>query len=573
MSLVLLAGLALAASPVGDSLPDPLTLHAAPAPRRIDTIVLLPHGALEGSKILTAGDSLAYDIAEWLRDNVFHSRTSPNTVRARLGFREGDPVDSLRLAESERSLRTEKFLADAKVRRQDLPDGRTAVEVETWDRWSTTILASLARSGGETSWLLGAHEANLAGTGQDVAFWYSSSSVRSSWTESYTNTAFLLPGGLFSLTWAELTDGHQVLASVGQPVRTVFQEWAWGLDFSDLISTRRSLASRSQRETLDSRYDLAWSEDSWLSSMPRSRNRTARFSVSNIQGRDTRLQISGIAESELDSASTPRSAFGFDTTQLAALRADPELHSWLRRPSQRDDRRLGMSVSVQSLKYARLRNFNQLKWTEDIPTGWKLTGTAMANVLSRGDVRDDGYLYGQGSWTGIEGAWYGTAAGAWKSFFRDGDPQAGSAALRTEGRWLAAPGVQAIANASSQVVTGVPVGVTEVSLGEDNGLPGYPARYLSGRGLFLSTAEVRWALPLEALTVAPALALVAGAGRVSDGPDVLGDGPWRQGVGFGIRLGMTRSPAAIVNHLTFSVPVGRDSKLGWLISFGAKQTL
>jgi len=28
-----------------------------------------------------------------------------------------------------------------------------------------------------------------------------------------------------------------------------------------------------------------------------------------------------------------------------------------------------------------------------------------------------------------------------------------------------------------------------------------------------------------------------------------------------------------VNHLTFSVPVGRDSKLGWLISFGAKQTL
>lgn len=571
MSFPLLAALALSGSPVGDSLVDPL---GQPRPSsRIDTVSLVPHGALEGSSTLTAGDSLAYRIAEWMRDSLLRSRTRPSTVKARLGFRVGDPFDSLRLAESERTLRTEKFLADARVERVVLPDGRNLVQVQTWDRWSTTLLASLSRAGGELSWLLGAHEANLLGTGQDVAMWYSHTPQRDSWTESYTNTAFVLPGGLLSATWAELTDGHLVSISVGQPVRTVFQEWAWTADLQDQVATRRVLATRGQRRILDARYPLAWSDDSWLSQAVESENRTARLSISRLWGRETRLQVSVLAESELDSASSPASAFGFPDSVRAALQADRDLHRWLERVPQRDDGRLGFSVSVQGLRYARLRNFNQLKWTEDVPTGWKLSGTAMGNVLVNGERRDDGYLHLQGSWTGIAGGWYGTAAGGWKSFFRDEKAQAGSAALKSEVRWLPAPGLQTIANVSSQVVTGVPAWVSEVSLGEDNGLPGYPARYLSGRGMFLSTAELRWAPPIEALTVAPALAVVAGAGRVSDQADLVGAGPWRQGVGFGVRLGMTRSPAAIVNHLTISWPLGSDRHLGWLLSFGAKQSL
>ena len=197
----------------------------------------------------------------------------------------------------------------------------------------------------------------------------------------------------------------------------------------------------------------------------------------------------------------------------------------------------------------------------------------MANALSRGDVRDDGYLATLGSWTVVWGDLYGKASGTWKSFFKDGQPREGSATAKAEGRWLPGLGIQAIVGAGSQVVTGVPAWERQVTLGEDNGLPGFPARYLSGKGQFLTTTEIRWALPLEALTVAPALAVVGGAGRVSDGPSPLGDSPWHGGIGFGIRLGFTRSPSAIVNHITLSRPLGPDGKLGWLLSFGAKQSL
>jgi hypothetical protein len=380
---------------------------------------------------------------------------------------------------------------------------------------------------------------------------------------------------LLEVSWSQVSDGHDVVVNTGYPLRSRFQDWAWQVQFQDSLYDRRVLATPSLRSTLDKRYgnSLSWTQDSWFSDAPQSEYRFARATISKVWGTQTRVAASAVAESQLDSGATPSTAFTFPVSQRAALQADPDLRTWLQRSPQRDDRRLGLSLSIQDLDYLRLKNFNQLKWTEDIPTGWILTGTALANVLSRGDVRDDGVLAALGSWTLVSGDLYGKASGTWKSYFKDGRPQEGSATAKAEGRWLPGLGVQAILGAGTQVVTGVPAWQREVSLGEDNGLPGYPARYLSGRGRFLTTTEIRWALPLEAFTVAPALAIVGGVGRVSDRPTLIGDGAWREGIGFGIRLGMTRSPSAIVNHLTLSRPLGPDGKLGWLLSFGAKQSL
>ena len=573
LPLLLTAFLATAA-PVGDSVTDPLAVPmAGHVSLRVDTIAILPHGSLVGSKVITMGDSLVYDWAEWFRDSVIHSRTTASTIRARLGFREGDTLDSLRLVEGERNLRSEHFLADAKIRRVVMDDGRNLVQVETWDRWSTSVLEGINRSGGELSWLAGLRESDFLGTGQDMGFSYNYTPLARSWTETYTHTAFLVPGGLLQVLWSEVSNGHDIVVNTGYPLRSRFQDWAWLVQFQDSLYDRRVLATPALRSTLDSRYSLGWGEDSWLSDAPQSEWRTARAAFAHIWGRETQWVLSAVAESQLDSAAAPYPVFMFDTAQLSALRTDPDLRAWLQQAPQRDDRRLGLSLTIQDMDYLRLRNFNQLKWTEDIPTGWNLTGTAMANVLSRGSVRDDGYLEAQAKWTGVDGGAYGSATAHWKSFFKDDQATAGSASWKAEGRWLQGSGLQAIADASSQQVLGVPTWVSEVSLGEDNGLPGFPARYLSGKGLFLSTAEIRWALPLEALTVVPALAVLGGAGRVSDAPSVWGEGPWHEGVGFGIRLGMTRSPSAIVNYLDLSHPLGSDAKLGWLVSFGAKQSL
>ncbi len=563
------------AAALGDSLPDPLGT-AAPAPAasgRLDTVIVLRHGALEDAKVLTAGDSLAFQVMEWLRDHVLHSRTSDATIRKRLILEPGDRPDSLRLKEAGRLLRLERFLADARVDTLRLDDGRLALRAESWDRWSTAIPSTLGRSGGEMTWGLGLREANLLGTGQDVGFYYSSTELQHGWTVNYANTAAFVPGGqILAAYYIGLNDGHVVSTSFGYPNRSRYQKWAWTVDILDQVTTRRILASPSVRERFAKDYGAVWTKDALFCTQPDSRTRTVHASLARYWGESTRLGLSLVAESELDSAGASKGAFSVDSAKLAATRADPIFLAWRSQAPQRDDRRLGMGLSLRGLDHVRRHNFNQLKWTEDVPVGWQLAVSAYANVLSRGDLRDDGLAQASASWTGISGDVYHAATTTWKSFFEGTDARKGTSTAKLEARWIPSSRFQTIVSVSNDAIFGVPVYRSQLSLGEDNGLPGYSARSLTGRGRFLSGAEIRWTPPLEALTVAPALAVFGGTGRVSDDATWSG-GDWKTGVGIGLRFGLTRSINGVVNHVSISRPVGDPDHKAWLISFGAKQGL
>jgi hypothetical protein len=574
--IALTSHLCLPAAPepaLGDSLAGSLVTPASVASSRIDTVIVVRHGALEGARILTAGDSLTYLMAEWLRDHVLHSRTRDATIRNRLIVGVGDQPDSVRLKEAGRLLRLEKFLADAKVDTLRLDDGRLALKTESWDRWSTAVPANLGRSGGEINWFLGVREANLLGTGQDLSIVYSSTPLQRGWIFNYANTAAFAPGGQILATYIDLNDGHNLTGSFGYPNRSRYQKWAWTVDFQDQLYMRRILATPSVREHFSRESGAVWTKDALFATQPDSRFRWARASLARYWGESTRLGLSLVAESELDSAGTSRGAFAVDSSRLDATRADPLFLAWRSPAPHRDDRRLGMGISLRGLDHVRRNNFNQLKWTEDVPVGWQLAATGYLNVLARGDLRDDALLQSSASWTGISGSVYHAASTTWKSFFEGTDARKGSSNAKLELRWIPSARFQTIASVANDAVYGVPVYRTQLSLGEDNGLPGYTARAFTGRGRFLSGTEIRWTPPLEALTVAPALALFAGTGRVSDEPALTGAGAWKTGIGFGLRLGMTVSPNGLVNHLSFSRPVGDPEHSGWLISWGAKQSL
>ena len=555
-------------APVDDSLGLP------PVSTRIDTVLVVRHGALEGSNTLTPADSTTYLMMEWLRDHVLHSRTSDATIRNRLILQNGDTPDSVRLHEAGRLLRLEKFLADAKVDTVRLDDRRLALKAESWDRWSEALIASYNHSGGETNWALGLHEANLLGTGQDVGFSYSSTALQHGWTFNYTNTAFFAPGGQLTATYVDLNNGHNLIGSFGYPNRSRYQKWAWTVDFQDLLTERRILATPSVRDYFTRLSGAAWTDDALFCTEPESRYRWVHASVARYWGEETRLGLSLVAESELDSAGQTRGAFTVsDSNALALTRNDSVFQAWRSLPPNRDDRRVGIGISLRGLDYLRKRNFNQLKWTEDVPVGWQLTAAGYLNALSRGDLRDDGLVQAGASWTGIAADVYQAASATWKSYFGDDELHRGTSNVKVELRWIPSQRFQTIVSVANDAVYGAPVYQSQLSLGEDNGLPGYAARSFTGRGRFLSGTEIRWTPPLEALTVAPALAVFAATGRVSDDPTLTGDAAWKTGIGFGFRFGMTRSPTGLVNHLSFSRPVGDPDHSGWMISFGAKQSL
>ena len=97
-----------------------------------------------------------------------HVRTRPATVRRLLLVVPGDTVDTLRVAESLRRIRQQRYLGDAIVEGRSCPgdDGAVRLTVTTHDEWSTKGTLQLRANASQT---LALTERNLLGTGRELS--------------------------------------------------------------------------------------------------------------------------------------------------------------------------------------------------------------------------------------------------------------------------------------------------------------------------------------------------------------------------------------------------------------------
>jgi hypothetical protein len=100
------------------------------------------------------------------RATSLHATTREGVVRRFLLLNPGDACDELRRSESERILRAQPFLVDARVRAYDDGAGGVRLEVETRDEFSVIVGgAALAGRGAPPVSALRLGEANLMGRG------------------------------------------------------------------------------------------------------------------------------------------------------------------------------------------------------------------------------------------------------------------------------------------------------------------------------------------------------------------------------------------------------------------------
>lgn len=591
---------------VGESVLDPLETTPQPPPGegdRIDSILFIRHGALEGTKVVTPGDSLAYLAAEWVRDHLLHNRTREPAVRRRLLFRTGDPIDSLRLSETERSLRAERFIAEASVRTRKLDDSRNAVEVETWDQWSTSIPTNFSRAGGELSWGLGLNESNLLGSGQEVSFFYLSKPLQTTWNFGYSNHAFLLPHHQLSLYWSNASDGGSLSLRLGHPLTSRYQDWAWMIEADDAEFDRIVYADAGTWQELRREHPAVRSSD-WgggasgdrvgrldagsieefagfgpLGWYGGTRTQKVRVWVQRVWGDDLRVSTGPLVESQRDSSG----ALYVSSKLPASLRSEMvRSERWrplLEGAPEVDDRRIGWMGSIRRDRWIRRKNFNNLKWVEDIPVGWLVEASTVKTVVSRGESRDGAWNQVSGRWSGLADRTYAVASTSWIGRMGGSGPytERQGFSWKAELRQLSSMQFQGILTASGDFVADAPP-TSQLTLGEETGLPGFPAHSFAGSTRNLFGSELRWTPPLEAFTVVPALAAFAAAGRVGDEIRPLGSGEWHCGAGVGLRFGLTRSINGIVNHISFSRPLGPEGgdwsdTRGWMLSFGTRQSL
>lgn len=551
---------------VGAPLPDPLAAAPSDPEPLVDSIHIVRHGALEGTKIVTPGDSLAYLAAEWVRDHLLHNRTRENTIRKRLLFQTGAPLDSLRLAETERTLRAERFIAEASVRSRRGDDGRNVVEVETWDQWSTAVPLGFNRAGGEITWLLGLSESNLLGSGQEIGFSYLSKPLQTAWNFSYANHSFVLPRHMLSLYWSNTSDGSSLALRLGRPLDSRYQDWAWMIEADDAESDRIVYGDVSLWQELRRSHPALRASD-WgggasgdrVGSLDASsieefagfgplawyggtHTQKVRLWVQRVWGSDLRVSTGPLVESQRDSSGALYVSGKLPESLRRELGRDERWHPLVEGPPEVDDRRLGWMGSVRSDRWIRRKNFNNLKWVEDIPVGWLLEASTAQSVVSRGESRGGMWNQASARWSGLADRTYAIASASWIGRTGGTGPYQDRQALswRAELRQLSSSHFQGLFTASGDFVADAPIS-SQLTLGEETGLPGFPAHSFVGTTRNLFGSELRWTPPLEAFTVVPALAAFAGAGRVGDEIRPLGSGQWHYGAGVGLRFGLTRS--------------------------------
>lgn len=129
---------------------------------------------IDNHSIFDATDREAAGRLRWTHRaaNALHVRTRRPVIRRELLFREGDCLDPLLLAESERLLRDLGFLSRVDVFPVRQPDGDVHVVVDTQDEWSTQVDVRMRWDDGPDFEGTSLRETNLLGTGHSLGVFY-----------------------------------------------------------------------------------------------------------------------------------------------------------------------------------------------------------------------------------------------------------------------------------------------------------------------------------------------------------------------------------------------------------------
>jgi len=173
-------------------------------------------------------DRLPRDL-EWVRRTVraLHVNTRDDVVRRFLLLKVGEPCNQIKRAESERILRAQPYLVDARIRAYDDEQGGVRLEVETRDDFSL-IFEPLIRGSSPIFRGIGLGETNLAGNATQAAVeWRDGLAYNDVLGLQYTDYQFL--GGRDELRLEARRElfGQRMQMQVVRPFYTDLQRLAW----------------------------------------------------------------------------------------------------------------------------------------------------------------------------------------------------------------------------------------------------------------------------------------------------------------------------------------------------------
>jgi Omp85 superfamily domain len=486
-------------------------------------------GAVIGEVRVLPGDVFDPAVAGedgWLyrTANRLHIETRPSVIRDQLLFQPGDRYEHRLVLETERILRANDYLYDADVVPVAWDGQRVDLEVRTRDVWTLNPGVSFTRKGGENTFGAQIQEDNLLGRGQKIDLEWKSGVDRESVLLTYFNPHFLESFTRLTTTYVDSDDGNEVLLRLERPFYALDVRRAGGGFFAE----GERIESRYARGDVvgefghrDEYYEFygGWSR--------------------GLQGRGVRRWTAGMAYERDRFEPVAGVATG------GPLPGDRELlYPWI-------------ALEWVEDSFRERVNLNQIRRTEDVLVG--LRGFARVGYASDAAGSDrDAIVASAYVQDGIELPGGEAVFGSLSASGRLEDGTLRNGVLAAEGRlyWPTSKYSTFFAGVSGAATEDLDA-ESQLLLGGDNGLRGYPLRYQAGTSRALLTLEQRYYTkwyPFRLFHVGAAAFFDAGRTWGRDVTGLESDGLLKD-VGVGLRLGSSRSSFGNVIHIDLAFPL------------------
>jgi hypothetical protein len=465
--------------------------------------------------------------------NKVHIRTRPSVIEAVLLFSVGDRYEARQLEESARALRDRGYLADARITPRAYDPGTNTVEVDVRvrDSWSLAPDLKLSRSGGENEWAIGMSDGNLLGTGKQLTARYSSDVDRDETYLSYGDSNVFDSRVRLGAVLANASDGHRRSIAAERPFYSLDARWALGGTIRD-------------ERRVETMYDLGEEIDEF------------RHDVESIslQGGLSRGLVDGRVQRWLFGVASEEDTF-LPTPEMPLPLLLPEsrkfVYPWVGWQLVEDD-------------FREMSELNDMGRTEDISLGLNLYFSLGLAERRFGSDRDATLFRST-----MQSGWEPGGAGKLLLLNAGGSTRREDGGLRNSIAYASAKYYRRnleknLFSVSLSALTSNKLDFdSQVLLGGDNGLRGYPLRYQAGKHRAILTVEERFYTdwyPWRLFRVGYAAFVDVGRVRGAD-PRATPSLGTLSDVGVGLRLSSPRSSGRSVVHIDLAFPLNGDSSI------------
>lgn len=462
--------------------------------------------------------------------NKLHIRTKPHVIRQQLLFKSGDPYSQRLIDESARILRSARYLYDASIRPVAFKDGRVDLAVTTRDVWTLNPGLSFSRKGGENTTGVELEELNLLGTGTDLELSHVSGVDRDSTLLEYKDRHVFDSWVRVRAAYADLSDGSFKALEVERPFYALDSRWTAGVFLQDDEHTQPLYDLGKVVEEFASHQKFASAFWGWSDGLRNGWVRRWRVGATYDESEFSELR-----------GSTP-------PTLLPENRK--LVYPWL-----------GFEL-VQN-DFDTFRNHDQIGRTEDFHLGARLSALL--------GYADHAYGADRSAWIFSARASHGSGSGDRSALLLsstlEGRLESGelrNTVLDTAARYYVRQSERRLFFTTLEASVGRALDLdTQILLGGDNGLRGYPLRYQGGEARALLTVEQRYFTdwyPFRLVRVGAAAFFDIGR-TWGESPVTTPSRGLLKDVGIGLRFGNSRSGLGNIIHVDLAFPLDGDSSI------------